>query len=126
MSTIKIRGHFLPTYNAGWPDVPTKKINLLIDYENREKILNVAQSLTGITEPKTPLSRKGSDILLTVSLSDVALYTNDGAAASISDLLGLEITVALKAQRYSLTSKYEKNAGAKIIGISLKLLSASS
>jgi len=125
MTTVKIQGYFLPIHNSGWPDTPSKKINLLIDHEARDKITNVARFLTGSDEPKVPIKRKGSDILLTVAVSDVILCTNDGAAASLSNLLGLEIMMNIKVQKYALTSKYEKNAGTKIVGVSTKLMSAS-
>jgi len=122
---INIHGYLLELHNPGLSENTTapKKITLLIDYDSHDKYMNVAKNLAG-ENAKTSIKRKGGDILLTVNVSDVALYTVGGAAASIRALLGLEIDVKLKIQRYTLTSKYEKNLGEKIAGISAKLVSA--
>jgi len=58
-------------------------------------------------------------------VSNIAEYTLGGDASSIRELLGREINVNLKVQRYTLTSKYEKNYGEKIAGVTAKLMSAS-
>jgi hypothetical protein len=124
---MNITGHFLETYNPGFlqnPDTAPKKITILIDYDNHDKYMNVAKSLAG-ENAKTSITRRGTDVLLTVNVDLLAMYTVDGAAASIRELLGHEINIRLKVQRYSLTSKYEKNYGEKIAGVSAKLLSAS-
>ncbi len=86
--------------------------------------MRVAKSLAG-EYAKTPIIRRGGDILLAVNVSDIAMYSNAGQAASLLDLLGKEITVKIKLQKYSLTSKFAKNQGEKISGVSIKMIEAS-
>jgi hypothetical protein len=121
-----IQGYFLETYNEGIKEseVAPKKITLLIDYDSHDKFMRVTNNLAG-EHAKTSIVRRGGDILLTVNVSNIAEYTLGGDASSIRELLGREINVNLKVQRYTLTSKYEKNYGEKIAGVTAKLMSAS-
>jgi hypothetical protein len=133
MQTVKIRGHFLETYNGDFcaaiaKGLVPKKLVLLLEYTEREKFMNVANNLAA---SKTPISRRGTDILLTVNIDPlVMVFTNvDGVAvaSSLPDILGNEVTAELRVQRYSLVSKFEKNLGERVTGVhaTLKSLSVS-
>lgn len=119
---INLKTHYLEIHQDNISD-KNKKINLLLDWDNRDKFMKVAKNLAG-ENGKTPINHRGNDTLLTVTVSDVVLCYLNGSAAALSDLLGNEITVNLKLQRYSLTSKFEKNKGEKITGVSAKLIKA--
>lgn len=128
MQTMKMRGHFLETYNGDFcaaiaKDLVPKKIVLLLDYTEKDKFMNVATNLAG-ANTKTTISRHGSDILISLTIDALVTCSLDEKAATLNDLLGKEIICDIKITRYSLTSKFEKNRGEKIVGVSTKLKAA--
>lgn len=144
MQKLRIKAHYLEAYNM--PTLPkyqssgkyqnskkSQTIELLLDWETRDKIRNVVNSLTGYRDdnegvppkPKSPLHKQGDDNLLTVSLPDVAHYELNGQPVeSIKDLLGNEIELEIKLTKYQLVSKFDTNKGQKIVGVSAKLIFA--
>lgn len=119
MQTIHIKAHYLEAYNPVVKKKPT--IELLVDWETRDKIRNVVNSLTGFRsddptapKPRSPLHKQGDDNLLTVNVPNM----------SVMELIGNEIEVEIKLTKYQLVSKYEVNKGQKIIGVTAKLVTA--
>lgn len=131
MQTLSIKAHYLEAYNPFNGGKP-KSIELLVDWETRDKIRNVVNTLTGFRDndltapkPKSPLHKQGDDNLITVNIPPVAHYEIHGEPAeSITDLLGNELELEIKFTKYQLVSKFESNKGQKIIGVSAKLVFA--
>lgn len=135
MQTLRIKAHLLETYNDF---SQAKSIELLIDWDTRDKIRNVVNTLTGFRDsdvtadfskvkvvPKSPLHKQGDDNLLTVNIPPVAHYEINGeSVGSITDLVGNELELEIKFTKYQLVSKYESNKGQKIVGVSAKLVFA--
>ena len=129
MQKLRIKAHYLETYNDFSSTKSPKSVELLIDWNTRDKIRNVVNTLTNFSEgkanPKSPLHKQGDDNLLTVNISPVAHYELAGEpVGSIINLVGNELELEIKLTRYQLVSKFESNKGQKIIGVSAKLVYA--
>ncbi len=120
---MKITGHFLPIYNEDFLK-GVKKIKILVDHAARDKIVRACESLAGVG-CKIPITNHGSDLLLNISVPAVAKYTSDGLASSLAELLGNEVNVEIKLQKYTIVSKYERNKGEKITGTKIGLIGMS-
>lgn len=126
MQIIRIKAHYLPVYNPN-SNNKIKSIELLIDWDTRNKIRNVVNNIAVVKDgnPKSPLHKLGDDYLLTVNIPPIAHYELRGEPVeSIISLLGNEIELEIKLTKYQLISKFESNKGQKIIGVSAKLVHA--
>ena len=121
---IKIQAYYLPAYQ---PDTneqnKTVTITLLVtDADSRKKIDNTARALTGHNSPKTPLQWNRGGWLFPVKVPTNAYFEMGGEPCTMDDLLGSIVNARITLRKYAFRSKYEKNQGQLVIGVTATLI----